>query len=400
MGKIVKYCTVCDEGFAEKFSFCPNCASQLTAYEMSPVKTEPSEIFDPSEITEPALDSASETTLTVTADVSKTLENTFDSESWPVLTEDDSLNLPDQPLHPKNYDDGIYHVALVENTNNSVRNSLLLGAFLLVMVGTFAGVIISIFTTSLNIGAIDDNSVIVRLPVQDADFLEEERKELAKQKDAGGRGGNNDPNPASRGRDARTMEDPMVNPSVKLDSLTNPDIKLRVGVKGRETEYNEDKTQPYGLKNSPYTIPSDGPGGPGGQGPGGPGGQGTGPGRGIGPGGEDGVGGKPIATKRDDDDTEPPPEVRKVTTALNITSKPKAIYTDSARQNMVQGTVILRVTFLSNGTIGSITPISGLPNGLTEQAIAAARNMKFEPQKVNGVAQTITRQVQYTFTLF
>ncbi|NNE97713.1 MAG: hypothetical protein HKN25_01700, partial [Pyrinomonadaceae bacterium] len=37
MGKIVKYCSSCDEGFAEKFSFCPNCANELSAYEMKPV---------------------------------------------------------------------------------------------------------------------------------------------------------------------------------------------------------------------------------------------------------------------------------------------------------------------------------------------------------------------------
>ena len=37
MGKIVKYCSKCDESFAEKFTFCPNCAEQLTAFEMKPV---------------------------------------------------------------------------------------------------------------------------------------------------------------------------------------------------------------------------------------------------------------------------------------------------------------------------------------------------------------------------
>ena len=40
-----------------------------------------------------------------------------------------------------------------------------------------------------------------------------------------------------------------------------------------------------------------------------------------------------------------------------------------------------------------------MPNGLTEQAIAAARNIRFEPAKKNGVAYTVTQQIQYTFTL-
>ena len=50
MGKIVKYCTVCEEGFAEKFSFCPNCAASLSAFEMKPVGTE-----EQAKITEPLM---------------------------------------------------------------------------------------------------------------------------------------------------------------------------------------------------------------------------------------------------------------------------------------------------------------------------------------------------------
>jgi TonB family protein len=66
----------------------------------------------------------------------------------------------------------------------------------------------------------------------------------------------------------------------------------------------------------------------------------------------------------------------------------------------VQGTVILRVTFLASGQVGSISPVKGLPNGLTEQAIAAARSIRFEPAKNNGVAQTVTKQVEYTFSIY
>ncbi len=52
MGKIVKFCASCEESFAEKFSFCPNCASGLTAYEMNPIvaeakPTETVKIFEP-----------------------------------------------------------------------------------------------------------------------------------------------------------------------------------------------------------------------------------------------------------------------------------------------------------------------------------------------------------------
>jgi hypothetical protein len=60
----------------------------------------------------------------------------------------------------------------------------------------------------------------------------------------------------------------------------------------------------------------------------------------------------------------------------------------------------LRVTFLASGQIGGIASVNGQPYGLTEQAIAAARQLKFEPAKRNGVPQTVIKQVQYSFTLY
>src|SRR5215203_1348044 len=40
MGKIVKYCSSCDEGFAERFGFCPDCGATLQAFEMNPLENE------------------------------------------------------------------------------------------------------------------------------------------------------------------------------------------------------------------------------------------------------------------------------------------------------------------------------------------------------------------------
>lgn len=85
---------------------------------------------------------------------------------------------------------------------------------------------------------------------------------------------------------------------------------------------------------------------------------------------------------------------------VRIISKPRPEYTEAARQNQVQGTVTLRVTFTANGEIGSVSTISDLPDGLTEQAISAARRIKFEPAEKNGVPQTVAKQVQYSFTIY
>ena len=88
------------------------------------------------------------------------------------------------------------------------------------------------------------------------------------------------------------------------------------------------------------------------------------------------------------------------TIGVNILSKPRANYTDAARQAQVQGKVVLRVTFSANGSIGSIAVISGLGNGLTEQAIAAAKGIRFEPAKRGGVAYSVTKPVEYSFTIY
>ena len=88
------------------------------------------------------------------------------------------------------------------------------------------------------------------------------------------------------------------------------------------------------------------------------------------------------------------------TQGLKIISKPRGALTDAARENNTQGTVLLRITFLASGQIGSISVVKGLPHGLTEQAIVAARRIMFEPQKINGVPQTVTRNIEYTFSIY
>lgn len=90
----------------------------------------------------------------------------------------------------------------------------------------------------------------------------------------------------------------------------------------------------------------------------------------------------------------------KKTQPLKILSKPPAIYTDKARMNNVQGTVLLRVTFLKTGKIGKIEIVKALPDGLTEQAIKAAEKIKFEPEIKKGKPQTVTKIMSYSFTIY
>lgn len=85
---------------------------------------------------------------------------------------------------------------------------------------------------------------------------------------------------------------------------------------------------------------------------------------------------------------------------LLITYKPKAKYTDEAKRNNVEGSVTVRVVFLASGGIGAITPVSDLPCGLTEQAILAAKQMRFKPQIKNGSPMTVVKSVQFSFTIY
>ncbi|HEX9962544.1 MAG TPA: TonB family protein, partial [Pyrinomonadaceae bacterium] len=87
-------------------------------------------------------------------------------------------------------------------------------------------------------------------------------------------------------------------------------------------------------------------------------------------------------------------------TPIRILSKPRANYTEAAKMSDVEGVVRLRITFLASGEIGSIIPISGLSNGLTEQAIASARQIKFQPATRDGIPVTVSRTLEYSFWIY
>lgn len=85
---------------------------------------------------------------------------------------------------------------------------------------------------------------------------------------------------------------------------------------------------------------------------------------------------------------------------VRIILKPRANYTDQARIKQTQGKVVLRVVFSAHGGIGTISVVSGLENGLTEQAIASVKRMVFIPASRNGVRYSVTKPVEYTFTIY
>lgn len=434
MGKIVKFCNSCEENFAEKFGFCPICGEALKAFEMSPV-SEQIDAIDSSSgsdivVEDNTPDSRQDIPNTANAFAADTSDGTdielelADAQEISVEPNDEAaVELPqveklgadanafgfsqesNDGYRPAN--DRDFYVTVLTEKNVKTRNGLLLGTMVIVLSVVMIGLVASIFNHPLMVGSIGDDDLIAFVPVvEEVPMTVEEQKQQKKDdKDegGGGGGGRDEQTPTSKGQLATQVQNPLFSPS---KTYVKKDFELQYQA---ATEGNREIAQtdePYGDPNSKYDALSDGRGTGGGQGSGtgtGQGsGRGTGQGTGIGSGSGSGNGdGNGPGRGSGGGETEPPKvQPTGPTTGLTFISKPTPRYTDAARQNNIQGNVILRITFLSSGQIGSISPVRGLPHGLTEQAIAAARQIRFNPAVKNGQPYSVTKSVQFSFTIY
>ena len=83
-----------------------------------------------------------------------------------------------------------------------------------------------------------------------------------------------------------------------------------------------------------------------------------------------------------------------------ILYREKAKYTDKARNNGIQGTVILQVVFRRYGLLTDIRVLRGLPDGLTENAIEAAKKIRFQPAMKNGRPISVRGSLEFGFNLY
>lgn len=105
----------------------------------------------------------------------------------------------------------------------------------------------------------------------------------------------------------------------------------------------------------------------------------------------------PSQSSKDENRIYRPSEVDEM---ARILSKPSATYTEEARANNIQGTVVLRVVLMADGSVGSIQVVKGLPHGLTARAIAAARQLKFTRATKNGREVSMSTTVEYPFNIY
>ena len=78
---------------------------------------------------------------------------------------------------------------------------------------------------------------------------------------------------------------------------------------------------------------------------------------------------------------------------------PQPQYTEDARKNGISGVVVLKAVFAKNGEVQYIRVVAGLPYGLSEQAIIAARQIKFTPAMKGGKPVSMWMQLEYNFNL-
>jgi TonB family protein len=449
MKKTIKYCEACEETYSERFNFCRMCGVPLKAVEVDIPKEEQNfaasatanrestslaslsgeeqsfsiysisqdsrhksvESYSPT----PSNGTASRISVATTTPVNV---KSFISKAEPlglmsdiVIKTNDAQATSEEPIEDNSinyYDEkDLYHVTFVEEKDTKTRNLLLLGAFILVTTAWTGGILWSLFEKSFDLGDFGNYELASAIILEDSpmDIETEAPEELKKDKGGGGGGGGREePDPISKGRLApQTREQPLITPTKTIPQM-DTELKMQAFTQGpeRPTKVTE---EPYGDPLSQSLKLSDGPGRGGGQGSGRGTGQGSGEGTGAGTGRGSGMGGglgtgigNEIGGGTDNDEA---PTVKKgPSKKLNIIFKPRPNYTDEARKAGIQGVVRLRVTFLANGTIGNITPLNNLGYGLTEQAILAARQLKFEPEMRDGVPVTVTRVVEYSFTLY
>lgn len=83
-----------------------------------------------------------------------------------------------------------------------------------------------------------------------------------------------------------------------------------------------------------------------------------------------------------------------------ITFKPEPGFTDNARRAGISGTVRLRAVLGADGKVKHILVLKRLSHGLTEQAVKAARQMKFKPAMLGGQLVSQYVVLEYYFNVY
>ncbi|MEO8434483.1 MAG: energy transducer TonB [Pyrinomonadaceae bacterium] len=428
---MMKFCATCQEEFADKFSFCPVDGTPLVAVPTAPVETvQAAAINAPASTPVKDAHSASaiptyshEYHLTIIEDAG--LVSRLASELGRVKQES-ALTWPEFKRDP---------VGFSKRSASAYSHAIAIvlasyGAYVLMALFFVVTVMLGIiFVDRLQAKAAlaraaEQNQLevtqMIEIPNEQptpdegtAGMAKGSGGGSKKEKEkagGGGGGGREEEKPASAGKlpQADLKIPQVVAPDPDPPKIKNPALPMPATLDADPVLFPPD-TRPiaYGMPNSKSTDPSSGSGKGNGIGTGTGGGVGPGEGGGYGPGrggntggGDRNEGGGGPGGGGGGVDYNKIFRTSEVSTKARILSKPEPPYTEEARKNQVTGTVVLKVVFSSSGQVTNIRAVSGLPNGLTEKAIAAAHNIKFIPAVKDGRNVSMYAQLEYTFTIY
>ena len=244
----------------------------------------------------------------------------------------------------------------------------------------------------------DDNGEIVRLLQPLPPDTHAEKRERDK-RDGGGGGGDQSLNPPTAGvTPEASREDPIVAPNPRPQDR---DVELPVPERIlAEAKPRLDDITPTGLINGVIAPPDPGPGANKGIGSGTDGGIGPGAGPGTGPGknggwghGGDGPDGGP------EGGAERPLRPHELDSQPVMLNRERPNYTEEARRNRIQGVVKTRILISRDGLVANVVLLTHLPDGLDEEAIRAARRLRFVPARKSGLAVAVWVPLDIQFTL-
>lgn len=266
------------------------------------------------------------------------------------------------------------------------QERLMFGAAISVFVFTTIAILILVPWAKLfgepPVEAAEENELLTM--VNPADFKPQpvEAPKDGKKASGGGGGGRKSVTPPSKGQLPKfSLTPPIIAPRPE-PTLKPPVLPVAETIQvDPRLEPKRDDLLPTGLPTGVPGPPSPGPGSGGGIGTGDGGGIGSGDGRGVGPGrgynmggGDPGLGSGSGNTPASVVDSKPVP--------LN---RPRPNYTEEARKNKIQGVVRVRVLVGPDGGVKQVRIVGGgLGDGLNEQAISAAYQIRFRPAMKDG----------------
>ena len=110
-----------------------------------------------------------------------------------------------------------------------------------------------------------------------------------------------------------------------------------------------------------------------------------------------------VSTSPSDEPAEPattfPRYITGNVTEPELIGGPEPQYTVIARAARIQGVVILQATISERGDVSDIKVLKGLSYGLTEAAVAAAKQWKYKPATLDGMPVAVYHTLTVSFGL-